>query len=168
MARQARYDLGGIAQSPVRPGASPDERRVAKLVEDALLELQGAGRQAIRIVDASCGSGAALIRAVVRARALGFVAIEARGVDPSGDDIMIAHWATQNWRDPAIGLSFDVGDIGDALAREDDRAVDILLCARGPLERLPIIERRQAAGEIRRIADRLVLKGGHMPAGVIQ
>ncbi|WP_404712740.1 hypothetical protein [Sphingomonas sp. MMS24-J13] len=140
---------------------SPDERRIAHLIDAALLEMQAAGRHAVRIVDIGCRSGATLIRALVRARGLGFVAIEGRGVDLSGDDVMIARWATRTWRDPAIGVAFEAGDILDALAQEEDASVDILLCARDALERLPIFARRAAAGEIRRIADRLLLKGAH-------
>jgi hypothetical protein len=169
MASLAKYEPRWAPANPVGLGSSAADRRAATLIEEALLEMQGAGHHAVRIVDANCGSGATLIRAVVRARALGFVAIEGRGVDVSGDDIMIAGWATKTWQDPAIGLSFEVGDIGNALEHEDDAAVDILLCAREGLELLPIIARRQAAREIRRIADRLVLKGGHRgPAGEIR
>ena len=136
-----------------------------RLIETALCDLQLAGRRAIRIVDAGCGSGAMLFRAMVRARMLGFVAIEARGFDILRDDIELARRATRSWNDPAIGLSLEVADIADALAAEEESSVDILLCARGVLERLPIAIRRQVAGEIRRVADLLVLKGAH-PAHV--
>lgn len=153
--------LASIPDTAIRCGLSPDERHVADLVDAALLEMQAAGRHAVRIVDIGCRSGATLIRALVRARSLGFVAIEGRGVDLSGDDVMVARWATQSWRDPAIGVSFEAGDILDALAQEEDAGIDLLICARDALERLPIVARRTAAGEIRRVAARLLLKGAH-------
>ncbi len=148
-------------------GIPSAERRVAWLIENALLEMQAAGRHAVRIVDIGCGSGAVLIRALVCARSLGFVAIEGRGVDRSGDDIMVARWATRGWADPAIGLSFEVSAIDDALAREEDGSVDILLYARSVMERLPIATRSWVARDIRRIANRLIIKGEHpaVPAG---
>lgn len=102
-----------------------------------------------------------LFRAMVRARLLGFVAIEGRGFDISGEAIEMARRAARGWRDPAIGLSLEVADIASALAAEEDSSIDILLCARGALERLPIAIRRDVAGEIRRVADLLVLKGAH-------
>lgn len=155
--------LALVADSTPR-GLSQDERHVAHLIDAALLEMQAASRHAVRIVDIGCRSGATLIRALVRARALGFVSIEGRGVDLSGDDLIVARWATRSWRDPAIGLAFDAADIMSALAQEEDASVDLLLCARDALERLPIAARRAAASEIRRVADRLLLKGAHREA----
>jgi hypothetical protein len=145
--------------SPAVPLHPVGEARAMRLVDEALVELQADGRKAIRIVHAGCGSGAPLIRAVVRALELGFVAVEARGFDESADDILIARLATATWRDPRLGLAFEQAEIEIGLAWEEDQAVDILLCARGPLERLPIAARARVARDLRRVADRLVLTG---------
>jgi SAM-dependent methyltransferase len=56
---------------------------------ERLRALREAGRRSVRIVDAACGDGALLLPAVRRARAFGFVSIEARGVD--SDPALIAH-----------------------------------------------------------------------------
>ncbi len=164
MAHPARRNTE-MRPCPAATGLSPADQRVMRLVEAALCDLQLAGRRAVRIVDAGCGSGAMLFRVMVRARMLGFVAIEGRGFDISGEDIGIARRAARGWKDPAIGLSLEVADIARALEAEEESSVDILLCARGALERLPIAVRRTVAGEIRRVADLLVLKGAHPGQG---
>lgn len=167
MANPAFADHGPESVPFAGRGEPSPDRRTSWLVENALLEMQATGRHAVRIVDIGCGSGAVLIRALACARSLGFVAIEGRGVDASSDDIMIARWATQNWADPAIGLAFEAGDIARALADEEEDAVDILLYARGVMERLPIATRGRVARDIRRTAHRLIVKGVHpaSPAG---
>jgi hypothetical protein len=136
-----------------------DDDRVDRLVGGVLLDLAKAGRRAVRIVHAGCGSGAILVRAIVRARVLGFVAIEARGSACSADSIVIARWATSDWHDPRVGLVFEVAALEESLAREDERSVDLLLCSRQALQSLSPPARAQAAGTIRRIADRLVVTG---------
>lgn len=94
----------------------------------ALVTLANQRRRAIRLLHAGCGDGSLLLSAARRASALGFVAIEARGVDPSPRRIAAARAATATLDDPAIGLTFEVGDVRDALADEDDGACDIVLC----------------------------------------
>lgn len=160
MACHAGPDRAELPFPSVLPAGNGDPR-ITRLIADLLAEMQGAGRHAVRIVDAGCGSGVRLIRAIAQARALGFVAIEGRGFDTDADDIMIARWATRSWRDPCVGVDFERSDVAQALAREEDGGTDILICARGALERLPIAERARVAREIRRVAGRLVLADGH-------
>lgn len=85
-------------------------------------------RRAVRIVDADCGCGTLLLAALTHARALGFTAIEGRGLDRSPMRIGRARRAAMRLRDPAIGVTFDAGDALGALVDEVDVPADILLC----------------------------------------
>ena len=115
-------------------------------VDAALRNLRVHGRRAIRILDLGCGPGTRLLRVVRHARAMGFTAIEARGVDPA--------WparAAPILLDPAIGLTFETGDPLAALAGEADHDCDLLLCDPALLDRLPASARTQAEAEIDRV-----------------
>ena len=93
----------------------------------ALAGLREKKRCAIRIVDADCGCGTLLIEAARHARALGFTAIEARGIDGSPLMIGRARAAAARFRDPAIGLEFEMGDVVTAGFVEADFPADIVL-----------------------------------------
>ena len=84
-------------------------------------------RSAIRIVDADCGAGALLLHTVRQARRLGFTAIEGRGIDDSPALIGRARAAAGQLADPAIGMTFDVADMVDALGDERDLPPDLVL-----------------------------------------
>lgn len=111
-------------------------------IERYLAALRKAGRRAVFIIDNKCGDGGLLIEAARRARALGFVAIEAKGFDRSPDRVAIARAAALAGRDPAIGFNFVVREAGSPLPVEDDEA-DLLLAAPGEDE----------AAEVARVAD---------------
>lgn len=84
-----------------------------------LTALRAQKRRSVRIVDAECRSGALLLCAVRCARALGFTAIEARGVDGAAPRISRARAAAADLHDPAIGITFEQGApgvIGDEAA----------------------------------------------------
>jgi hypothetical protein len=93
----------------------------------ALAALRADGRCSVRIVDADCGDGNLLIVAVRHAAALGFTAVEGRGID--GVPLLIAQARTAAARvhHPAIGLSFEVADVATALAEEAFLPAEILL-----------------------------------------
>lgn len=93
----------------------------------ALAALRVKQRRAIRIVDADCACGTLLIEAVRHARALGFTAIEGRGIDGSPAMIGRARAAAARLHEPAIGLTFEVTDMIEALASEADFPADIVL-----------------------------------------
>jgi len=57
------------------------DRALWARLDAMLVRLWTEGRRAIRILDAGCGPGTWLLRLAVRARDLGFTAIEGRGVD---------------------------------------------------------------------------------------
>ncbi len=100
----------------------------------ALTALRTAGRHAVRIVDAECGAGTLLLQAAHHARALGFTAIEARGIDRSPPSIGRARAAANRAADPAIGASFEVADLVVALQAEHDLPADIVLCHGVPVQ----------------------------------
>ncbi|SOB88150.1 Methyltransferase domain-containing protein [Sphingomonas guangdongensis] len=89
--------------------------------------LREQGRHAVRIVDADCGSGALLIEAARHARALGFTAIEGRGIDGSPAMISRARIAAAGLQEPAIGVSFECVDLLTALAAETELPADLVL-----------------------------------------
>jgi hypothetical protein len=91
--------------------------------------LRAAGRRSVRIVDAACGDGALLLPALGRARALGFVAIEARGVDGDADALARARRAAAAMADRAVEVQFDLGSVETALREEAAFPADILLYA---------------------------------------
>ncbi|WP_394648422.1 SAM-dependent methyltransferase [uncultured Sphingomonas sp.] len=93
----------------------------------ALAALRERGRHSVRIVDADCACGTLLIEAVRHARALGYTAIEGRGIDGSPAMIGRARAAAVRLHEPAIGLTFEVTDMIEALAGEADFPADIVL-----------------------------------------
>lgn len=115
---------------PIRvfPGsraASHDPRWPAVMA--ALAALRDRKRCAVRIVDADCGAGCLLLQALRHARALGFTAIEGRGIDGAPALIGRARAAAARLRDPAIGVTFEAADMATALADEHDLPADIVL-----------------------------------------
>ena len=93
----------------------------------ALAALRAQRRHSVRMVDADCACGTLLIKAVRHARALGFTAIEGRGIDGSPAMIGRARVAAARLHEPAIGLTFEVADLIEALADEADVPADIVL-----------------------------------------
>lgn len=93
----------------------------------ALRSLRIARRRSVRIVDADCGSGELLLCAARQASALGFTAIEARGIDDALALVDRARAAAAAVHDPAIGISFEFADLASALATEADFPADIVL-----------------------------------------
>lgn len=117
-----------VARPLARPGsrtAQADPRWPQIIAE--LAALRARWRHAIRIVDADCACGTLLIAAARQARALGFTAIEARGIDGSPALIGRARGAAARLRDPAIGLFFDLADMRAALAAEAAFPADLVL-----------------------------------------
>ena len=84
---------------------------VAPPIDAALRRLRDEGRRSVRIVDVDCGTGRRLRRVARRARALGFVTVEARGCAGAGG-------AAPRGGDPAVGWTFDDAAPERALAEE--------------------------------------------------
>lgn len=96
-------------------------------VSAALVTLRDHNRHSVRIVDADCGNGTLLLCAVQQARALGFTAIEARGIDTAPARVARARAAAATVRDPAIAIAFETGDLVTALDTESDLPADIVV-----------------------------------------
>lgn len=131
-----RYAYGDAAVASSLPDSFAD-REIWRRIDAELIRLRTDRRWSIKIVDAGCGAGGWLIRTALRARALGFTAIEGRGFDASPAMVALANAAAADLRDPAIGLTFDAADLATALAREVEEPADIILCLDGILNHLP-------------------------------
>lgn len=112
----------------VRAPAAKEDRRWP-VIARKLAALRARGRRSIRLVDANCGDGELLIVAAQYARTLGFVAIEAHGVDSNATLIAHAQAAACFINDPAIGFDFTLGDAQAALRDEAAFPADIVLYA---------------------------------------
>jgi SAM-dependent methyltransferase len=107
--------------------AEKDRRWPAMLRK--LTGLRKCGRRSIRIVDADCGAGELLMHAVRRARQMGFLAIEGRGIDADPRLIASARRAAARHADPAIGLVFEQADKDRVMREEAEYPADLLLCS---------------------------------------
>jgi len=96
-------------------------------IASALADLRERHRHSVRIVDVDCACGTLLIEAARYARALGFTAIEGHGVDAAPAMIGRARAAAMRLHEPAIGLTFALDDVTQALAQEADFPADIVL-----------------------------------------
>ena len=105
--------------------ATHDERWPA--LATALAGLRERKRCSVRMVDSDCGAGCLLLHAACHARALGFTAIEARGIGGSPALIGRARAAAGRLHDPAIGTVFEVKDMLAGLRDEYDFPADIVL-----------------------------------------
>ncbi|WP_294331839.1 SAM-dependent methyltransferase [uncultured Sphingomonas sp.] len=118
------------------------------MVAARLEAMREEGRRSIRIVDAACGDASLLLLAVRTARALGFVAIEARGVDLDGALLAQARRVAATIRDAAIDLRFYVGTADAAMRDELAFPADILLYAAAPQERASLVWLARKAGRL--------------------
>ena len=96
-------------------------------IASALADLRERHRHSVRIVDADCACGTLLIEAARYARVLGFTAIEGHGIDGAPTMIGRACAAATRLHEPAIGLTFELADMVQALTREADFPADIVL-----------------------------------------
>lgn len=123
------FSLAGLfrparaAEDSDEPGPGPSFTHIAS----QLAEWRGRGHRSIRILDLNCGNGARLLRAAARARELGFVAIEGRGVDPSPGQVRHARHRAESEAHPSTSLAFEIGEPIAALAAEHDGAADLVL-----------------------------------------
>ena len=136
MTHLADHNIAGPLKSrpTARHGSAADAKRRVHCQDDrwpavaaALAGLRTAKRCSVRIVDADCGAGTLLLCAVRHARALGFTAIEARGVDDVPKLVDKACKAAAVVHDPAIGITFETGDLVRALCEETEFPADIIV-----------------------------------------
>ena len=107
------------------------DRCVWAVMETKLADLRASGASAVSFLDAGCGPGTWLRRLVIRARALGFSSITARGFDIAQAQIQRARLAARNLSSlPGVNLTFDVADLTGRLPEADALGLDDLLAAR--------------------------------------
>lgn len=123
----------GVAVKPTATAWSPAGSRAAThdprwpRIMASLAALRDRGRHAVRIVDADCGAGSLLLHALHHARAIGFTAIEGRGIDGSPALIGRARAAASRQQDAAIGVAFEMADMVAALRDEHELPADIVI-----------------------------------------
>jgi len=105
------------------PGQGPSHAQIASRLAEWRLK----GHRSIRILDLACGRGDRLIRAAARARELGFLSIEGRGVDPSPGNVRHARHRAESEAHPSTSLVFEIGEPITALAAEHDGDADMVL-----------------------------------------
>ncbi len=127
------------------------DRCVWSVLETKLVDLRASGARSVRFLDAGCGPGTWLRRLVMRAHALGFDSITARGFDIAQAQIQRARLAARNLTSlPGVSLTFDVADLSDRLP-EPDGSVDVTLCLYSALSHLPVERLTDIATEIARV-----------------
>jgi SAM-dependent methyltransferase len=127
------------------------DRCVWAALEEKLADLRAKGASSVRFLDAGCGPGTWLRRLVLRARALGFNNITARGFDIAQGQIERARLVARNLSAlPGVNLTFDVGDLTDRLP-ESDASVDMTLCFYSALSHLPVASLKGVSTEIARV-----------------
>ena len=127
------------------------DRCVWTVLEKKLTDLRASGASSVRLLDAGCGPGTWLRRLVIRAQALGFSSITARGFDIAQAQIQRARLASQNLSSlPGVNLTFDVADLADRL-EEADASVDMTLCLYSALSHLPVARLPEISKEMARV-----------------
>jgi SAM-dependent methyltransferase len=127
------------------------DRCVWAVLEKKLTDLRASGASSIRLLNAGCGPGTWLRRLVIRAHALGFGSIAARGFDIAQAQIQRARFASRNLSSlPGVSLTFDVADLADRLP-EPDSSVDLTLCLYSALSHLPVARLPDISREIVRV-----------------
>ena len=127
------------------------DRCVWAVLEKKPTDLRASGASSVRLLDAGCGPGTWLRRLVIRAHALGFSSITARGFDIAQAQIQRARLAARNLSSlPGVNLTFDVADLADRLP-EPDASVDLALCLYGALSHLPVARLPDISKEIVRV-----------------
>ncbi len=127
------------------------DRCVWAALEKKLTDLRASGASSVRILDAGCGPGTWLRRLVMRAQALGFTSITARGFDIAQEQIQRARLASQSLCSlPGVNLTFAVADLADQFP-EADASVDLTLCLYSALSHLPTVRLKDIAAEIARV-----------------
>jgi SAM-dependent methyltransferase len=127
------------------------DRCVWEVLEGKLTELRASGATSIRFLDAGCGPGTWLRRLVIRAGALGFSSITARGFDIAEAQIQRAQLAARALSNlPGVDVKFDVADLAERWP-ESDASVDLTLCLYSALSHLPVARLPDIAKEIARV-----------------
>lgn len=117
-------------------------------IVSALRGLRAANCRSVRIVDIHCNGGHLLLCAVCQANAMGFTAIEARGLDDSLARVARARALAACLNDPAAGISIQATDLLSALSEECDFPADIVIAHQDALSDARIAPLLEEAGRM--------------------
>jgi SAM-dependent methyltransferase len=148
------------------------DRCVWDVLETRLADLRASGARSVRFLDAGCGPGTWLRRLVIRAHALGFDSITARGFDIAQAQIQRARLAAGALSTlPGVNLTFDVADLTERLP-ETDCSIDIALCLYSALSHLDVGKLGDMSKEIARVTSghfiATVRPIGSMPSAFVE
>lgn len=115
-------------------------------IVSAFRVLRAANRRTVRIVDIHCNGGHLLLCAVRQASAMGFTAIEARGLDDGLARVERARALAACLIDPAVGISIEATDLLSALSEECDFPADIVIAHQDALSDARIASLLEEAG----------------------
>lgn len=127
------------------------DRCVWSILDAQLTALRSSGVRTIRILDAGCGPGTWLRRAVTRARGLGFTRICARGFDMAEAQIRRARHLSRPLQGlEGVELAFEVADITRPFP-EPEGSVDLTLCLYAVLNHLKAEDMSAVMREVARV-----------------
>ena len=142
---EAAYDSAGLDYIAYADGQSSSpfcfdgalghaDREVWRRIDVKLAALAASGKRSLKILDAGCGPGTWLRRIALRARELGFAALELRGLDISPRMVALAQDAV-SIDGMCLDTRVDVADLGTPLPYASGN-FDISLCLYGVLNHL--------------------------------
>lgn len=142
---QAHFAQGSLVRA--------EQDRRWPMILRKLAGLRRRNRRSLRILDVHCGTGDLLLAAAQRARAMGFCAIEARGIDVDPAKIAQARRTSVTIADSALGVDFTMGDAAEALREEAEFPADIVLHA-GQTREIALLAHRAGSTVLRQAAKR--------------
>ena len=125
------------------------DREVWRRIDVKLAALASSGCRSLTILDAGCGPGTWLRRIALRARELGFAALELRGLDISPKMVALAQDAV-TIDGICLDVRVDVADLGAPLHYASGN-FDISLCLYGALNHLPATAQSSLAANLARV-----------------
>ena len=127
------------------------DREVWRRIDLALTRLAAGGSRSLKVFDAGCGPGTWLRRIALRARELGFAALELRGLDISPKMAALAQ-DRLDLDGISLDIRVDVGDLGEKLPYCKGN-FDISLCLFGVLNHLSAQAQQTLAASLARVTN---------------
>ena len=127
------------------------DREMWRRIDLKLTRLAAGGSRSLKVFDAGCGPGTWLHRIALRARELGFAALELRGMDISPKMVALAQ-NTLDLDGISLDVRVDVGDLGQKLPYRRGN-FDISLCLFGVLNHLSAHSQQTLAASLARVTN---------------
>ena len=125
------------------------DRELWRRIDLKLNALAASGSRSLKVLDAGCGPGTWLLRIALRAREIGFAAIELRGLDISPKMVALAQDAI-DLDGICLDVRIEVGELSEPLSYATGQ-FDISLCLYGVLNHLSAAARRTLAASLARV-----------------